>query len=482
MSDKGSDKLSEAIERRFRDNGVEAEVAAFIVRKNVSMTALVEVEWFGSQLIGNIVRVVKEIKAIISRSSILRELKKQKFLVDEEETYDAVLEELFEVDVDALTEKGILVAIEDLLSMYESRKILYGLRDIVSSVKVGKFFLDEAKETLRELGKPVSIRDHTKAGEYLDGYEMRVQVIEERRAIREDGGTVGVMTGVAAFDRMTGGIVRREFGVIGGKPSVGKTAAMASFGVNAWQIQGKNVLFVSGEMGKVDIEFRIDSMVSGVPAAEFRLGSLSDEGMKKWERAIARERSRRANFLEVVSFPKGFTMEDVEGEALRIQDLHKKALDLVVLDYINILHPKSLARGKASKDWSSQADAVWEFKDFCETFNGGISGWTAGQLRDEALDSDVLSLGDLKYSRAISETAPVVVGLVQTDKAEVEHCLELQVLKMRNMKAPSKAIVLRPNLEFMRIHEDVVGIKDLRLMGEDTTPRRERKTKQRRAG
>jgi len=480
MGDKGSDKLSEVIESKFRDNDIETEVAAFLVRKNTSMAALVEVEWFGSQLIGDIIALVKDLKAIVSRSSIVRELKKRGASTTDEATYAAVLDDVFSVDTDRLSEKGVKVAIEDLLTMYESRRIMYSLRDVVSTVRTGTFSLDDVKATLRDLGSPVAVKDNTKAGEYLEGYESRVEVIAERRKLREDGGEVGVLTGIGAFDRLTGGIMRKEFGVIGGRPSIGKTAALASFAVNAW-FHDRSVLFVSGEMGKIDIEFRIDSMVAGIPASGFRSGELSDESLKVWERAVRKERGRRENFLEIVSFPKGFDMSDVEAEALRVQDKHKRQLDLVVLDYINILYPINVVRGRASKDWSAQSDAIWEFKDFVADFNDGIAGWTAGQLRDEALESDVLSLGDLKYSRGISETSPVVVGLVRTDKAEVEHTLEMQVLKMRNAKLPDKSIILRPNLEYMRIHEEVLGVKDLRLLGEDMTPRRDRKTKQRRA-
>lgn len=480
-SDKGSDRLSEAIEKKFRDNTIELEVAAFLARQNASMTALVETAWFGSELVGNIVGVVKAVKTVISRSSIMRELKKAGLVTDDELTYDSVLDDIYAVPVERLNEKGVKLAVEDLLEMFESRRILYQMRDIVGDVRKGTFNLDLVKSTLRDLGKPVGLTDATTSGEYLEGYESRVQVIEEKRELRETGGAVGIHTGIGAFDRMTGGVMPAEFGVVGGKPGIGKTAFLASLGVHAWREQGKNVLFVSGEMAKVDIEFRIDSMVADVLASGFRLGTLSEIEMKRWEQTVKNERARRENFLEIVSFPKGFSVEDIEAEAMRIQDKHKKPMDLVIVDYLNILYPKTMGKGKGAKDWSSQADAVWEFKDMVAGLK--ISGWSAGQIRDEAIDSDVLSLADLKYARAISETSPIVLGLVTTDRAEVEHCMELQVLKMRNMKLPDKSIVLRPNLQYMRIHEDVLGIKDLRLMGEDVTPRRERKTKQqRRAG
>jgi hypothetical protein len=108
--------------------------------------------------------------------------------------------------------------------------------------------------------------------------------------------------------------------------------------------------------------------------------------------------------------------------------------------------------------------------------NGGVCAWTAGQLKDEAIDSDSLSLKDLKYARAISETSPIVVGLLRGQNEELENVLKLQILKMRNAPLPSREIILHPNLEYSRIHEEVVPRTKNILHLDNSTMKIKRKT------
>ena len=475
-NDKGSDKLAEAIESKFRDMRLEKEVAAYVLRKNISMASMVDAKWFSSTPLATLVSIVQKHKALLSKNIFRRELKRRK-LGESGKLYAEILDEVFNVNLKKMSDKGVRLEIDDLLELSESRKILYGIRDIAAQARNGGFAVGDIKATLRELGKPVIAEDAATAGDFLAGFEKRRSVILERGRKRSYGEDVGVLTGIGVFDRMFGGLIAPEFGVVAGQPSVGKTTALTSFAVNAW-MSGKCGVFISGEMSKLDVELRMDSAVSDISATDFRLGTLKKSDYGKWGKIVQQERLRKENYLEVLSFPKGFTMNDVEAGVLRIQDRHKRNIDYICLDYINILHPKEAHWQKGSRNWEAQADVIWEFKEFTSEFN--IVGWTAGQVVDEAVDVESLQLSHLKYSRAISETAPVVIGLVRTHREEYEHLMELQVLKMRNAQLPSKHIVLRPNFTYGRIHEDVIGAKDMLLHDEDTVPKQP--ARQRRRG
>jgi len=470
----GMSKLDKTVEMQFRDTELETEVVAYVTRKDSAPVNGIKPEWFSSGILANLVFIVQELKTPLSRTAVMRELKKRQLLGDDVKTYRAVLDEVFEVDVDSLKRKSVDVAIEDILEMSEARKILYGVKELATSFTSGKATLDDTKAELRTLGRPVSVDDSTVSGNYLDGYEERVEVVLARAEKYAAGEDIGVPTGIEHFDSLTGGLLPTEFGVIGGRPGIGKTVTLQSFLTSAW-VRGKNCFFVTGEMSKLDLEFRMDAQLAGIMAKSFRHGALKDKDFKAWANMIKRERKSRANFLEIQSFSRGFTMEDVESAAERVQDKYKMPIDCVCIDYLNIISPKVQSKYKSSRSWDAQGDVIWEVKEFYADFNGGISGWTAGQLVDAALDADILSLGDLKYSRAISETAPIVVGLVATEDSELDHTMEMQILKLRNVKVPDEYIVLRPNLERMLIHEEIIGVKDLLLMDDVTTPKRTKK-------
>lgn len=472
--DKRSDKLAEAIETKFRDMRLEKEITAYLLRKNVALAPLVEPEWFSSAPLGNLVSIVQKHKTLLSKNTFRREIKR-KNLGEQGKVYLGILDEVFNVNLKPMNDKSVRIAVDDLLELSESRRILYGVRDIAVQARNGRFSVVDIKSTLRELGRGLTAKCKS-SGDYLARYETRRTIVRERSRKRSQGEEVGVLTGIGVFDRMFGGLVNGEFGVVAGQPAIGKTATLLSFAVNAW-MSGKCGIFVTGEMPQLDIELRIDAMISRISSTDYRLGSLSKRDYETWDKSIRKERQRKQNYLEVVSFPKGFTMSDVDSGVMEIEETHKRKIDFICLDYINIVHPKE-QRQKGSRNWESQADVVWEFKEFVAEQN--IVGWTAGQVVDEAVDVETLQLSHLKYSRAISETAPVVVGLVRTQREEYEHLMELQILKMRNAKLPNQHIVLRPNLDFGWIHEDVIDVKDMLQMDDELVPKQSAKKKGRR--
>jgi replicative DNA helicase len=447
-------------EKNFRSEEVERELIAYICKRKPALAARVESGWFSSTMHSNMMRVVKSLQAVISRDAMLVELRKRK-LVEKGELalYQEAVDEIYKVNVSKMNDKSATVNMNTVIEMYEGRSIAYGIRDIVENIK--NMTVEDMKNKMRELGSGVKLREEISGGNYTGGLEARVKVILEKQKAESEGRVIGIPTGIRAFDTMTGGLMKPEFGVIAGQPGVGKSATLGAFALNAWR-GGRNVMIVTGEMPKIDMEFRMDSDLAGIQASKFRFGNLTKKEMDQWRSTITQEHAQHSNFLEVVSFPRNFTAADIESYANQVQDQYEQEIDLICIDYINIMN--AVGSRLSSKDWQSQADVIWDLKSLCADLNGGTSAWTAGQVKDEAIDSDLLSLEDLKYARAISETAPVVVGLVRSQDDDAEQVIELQILKMRNAPVPDKSIILRPNLEYMRIHEEVVPVtKDLAL-------------------
>lgn len=455
-------------EKRFRDDGVEAEVLAYIFRKKPMLVGQVEAEWFASSIHQTLVAVQNNLKASCAKSTLMAHLRSEHLIPKGElSIYEEAVAEIYGVNVSTMSDKGVRIAIHNVMEMYEGRQIMYGMKSMIERFK--NLTVPDMKRQMKEMGAGVKAPGEIESGDYVSGFEGRVAHIQEKRKLTLEGKYAGIVTGIRPFDSMIGGLMPSEFGVIAGQPGVGKSATLGSFAKNAY-MEGKNVVVVTGEMPKKDFEFRLDSDIAGIPALKFRWGNLTNAEIKQWRRAMERQQETRDNFLEIVSFPKNFTAGDIEGHVLQLQDMYEKEVDLICLDYLNIMNP--VATKYSSKDWQGQAEAVWDVKSLCAELNGGISLWTAGQLTDQGIDTDRLDLSMLKYSRAISETAPVVIGLVRTQDDEEENILEMQVLKMRNAPLPERSILLRPNLEFMRIHEEVVSRKkDLMLEGGISTRR-----------
>lgn len=449
----------------FRDKDIEYQLMAYLIRSNPSACGLMKGEWLSDILLQDIFVVVSDLKITMSKAMLMQELKTRRMIgKNEEGMYEEAVDRMFDdFDVSGYNDKNTRHMMQQILNLSESRKILTGCGEIVSSMR--SFNVEDAKRKLAVLSRPETLMDRQNAGFYLDDYGERVEVLQERERTAEENETeqVGIPTGIYRFDHMVGGIMRKEFGLVAGVTGVGKTAALICFGVHAW-LQGYDVMMVSGEMAKDLVEFRIDSYLTRISGMKFRTAELDEEDYAKWEATIKLYRAKQENYLYIASYPRRFTVETIERDMIRLQEETGRKAAVVCMDYINIMDP--VRSGGKDGNWRDQAEAVWDFKGFISENN--LVGWTAGQVKDEAYEKDLYDPADLKYARAISECAPVIAALIRTEKDIIENRMKLQILKMRNADLPKRPIVLTPNLSIMRIHEDMTVKKTLKGRQADT--------------
>jgi len=448
--------------QEFRDPEIEYQLVAYLTRSNSVGCGMMKKDWLSDILLQDVFLVVDKLRISMSKAMLMNELHERGLIgKDEEGLYEEVVDQLFEVDVSGFNDKNSRHMMGQVLKLSESRKVLTGCGEIIG--KMRKFKLADAKRKLSVLGRPVGLIDKENSGFYLDDYGERMEILEEKQknADEHEAAEVGIPTGVYRFDRLVGGIMRKEFGIVAGITGVGKTAALIGFGIHAW-LKGYDVMIVSGEMAKELVGFRIDSYLTRISGMKFRTAELSDKDYKKWDSTIKLYRAKQDNYLYIATYPRRFTVENIEQDMTRLQEETGRKAAVVCADYINIMDP--IHKGKGN--WEDQADAVWDFKGFVSEHN--LVGWTAGQVKDEAYEKEVYDPQDLKYARAISECAPVIAALIRTEKDIVENRMKLQILKMRNAELPKKPLKLTPQLNIMRIHENTHVTKTLRGRQADT--------------
>lgn len=453
-----SQNVNDTIELSFRSQNVEKEAIAYFLRVSSVYCSLVESKWITSKPLVAILRIIQRKKSTFTRASLVQQLKLSGTVTkDNRKTFISFIDDLYEVTVTKITNDNVQVMINQLYELYEKRRCLLGVSDIVKNIK--HFDLIKIKDKLKDLSRGGVLKESDKQGDYLDDYESRVEKVKEKKEKADKGEDVGIPTGLAELDSHVGGLMTGEWGVIAGETSLGKTATMICFAVHAW-LQGYNVVFATGEMNKESIEFRIDSHLTEISGRKFRLGSLNNYDLKSWKAKIDVLRVSLDSYFELVAFTRGFTADEIEVEMEKIQEKRGKPVDLIFCDYLNIMFPNANNRS-SNKSFESQAGVVWDFKALVEDFNGkGICGWSAGQVKDEYFGAEQLSLDALKYARAISETAPIVCGLVRTADDILFNTLQLQILKMRGIDPP-KPILMYPNLNIMHINKQMNKIKSL---------------------
>lgn len=463
MATKPVDEKIRDAAQDYRDSEIEIQLVAYLVRSNPVSSGMMQKSWLSDIILQDVFVIVNDLRIILSKAMIMGELSQRGLMSKGEEgLYDEVVGQIFDVDTTPFNEKNARHMMLQILRLYETREILTGCGDIIAGMK--NFDLEDAKRKLKVLGTPVTLVDSENSGMYLDDYEARIEVLSQKQedADSHDNGEAGIPTGVYRFDRLVGGLMKKEFGVIAGITGVGKTAALVNFGVNAW-VRGHDVMIVSGEMSKEAMEFRIDSYLTEISGMRFRIADLEDADYAKWDQTIKMYRAKQSNMLYVGAYTRRFTAESMERDLLRIQEETGRKVEVICADYINIMDPVRRAK---SGGWEDQAEAVWDFKGLVSEYD--LVGWTASQVKDEAYAKELYDSSDLKYARAISECAPVIAALIRTEKDVIENRMKMQILKMRNAPLPPKPIVLTPKLEIMRIHQDVYEAKTLKGRVADT--------------
>ena len=193
-----------------------------------------------------------------------------------------------------------------------------------------------------------------------------IDEIEERR---KNGDPAGVPTGFYDVDRILGALVKGDYYLLAGRPSMGKTGLALCIARNA-AIAGYNVLFVSQEMTQSQLNQRLIAIEAKVAVDKMRkVGELYDSDMER----IRESRSAIEKLPIFVTDASHQTVAQVRGRARRMKRKH--GLDLIVVDYLGLMSMGERYRGQRTNEV------------------GEISAMMKGLAKD--LDVPVLALSQL---------------------------------------------------------------------------------------
>lgn len=139
-------------------------------------------------------------------------------------------------------------------------------------------------------------------------------------------------TGIPDLDKLLGGLENGNLVYLGARPAVGKSAFGMAIALNVART-GKKVLVCSCEMSDVQYAQRIASEITGISSADLKAGTLTDE---QWQRV-----GDAMNEMSAMNISFAFDSKYVEDlYSLCIREKDARGLDLLVVDYIQIMNTK----------------------------------------------------------------------------------------------------------------------------------------------
>ena len=276
-------------------------------------------------------------------------------------------------------------------------------------------------------------------GDVKDSVEDRIN--QYRYTAENPEAIMGFLSGYKELDDYTWGIKNSEMLVIGGASSSGKSLFMMNMAINAWlggnapaegitkAGDGKNILFISLEMSKNQLEQRVDANVSKVRHRGLMRGQLSVGEQDAWGRCLKFQEGYDKKFY-ILDMPRGTSMGEIEAKYENILGIFKP--DAVFIDYLQLMKPTV---GQSGTDWLDVGKVSEELHEFCRKKNIPVvtaAQRKAAQRKSGGKRSDDLSLEDLGRSKMIGDNAAIVFLIANREDEQLREDIEIHIVKNRD--------------------------------------------------
>ena len=379
----------------------------------------------GSILVTN--EIFDEINTIVSNINFFDPMHQKIFNAIESMIYKGMLanpitlKNFFEKEKDDLDIPEYLVKITkfstSVRQAIEYSKIIYDMYVRRELIKISEQMIDNAKENdLETNGQNIIenserlLYDLAEKGTFNSSLikfdDAMKQTIEmASAAYKNEGGIVGVPTGLRDLDNKLGGLHQSDLIIIAGRPSMGKTSLATNIAFNAAQNIQENgikssVAFFSLEMSSEQLSTRIISEQARISSSDIRRGRISDEQFDQFL-----ETSKNISELPLfIDETPAISIAAMSNRARRIKRLY--GLNLIVVDYIQLM--------KGS--FNNKDGRVQEISQITQGLKAiakelGIPVLALSQLsrQVEQRDDHKPQLSDLRESGSIEQDADVVM-------------------------------------------------------------------------
>ena len=224
-------------------------------------------------------------------------------------------------------------------------------------------------------------------------------------AYKNEGGIVGVPTGLRDLDDKLGGLHQSDLIIIAGRPSMGKTSLATNIAFNAAkhiQDNGKksSIAFFSLEMSSEQLSTRILSEQARIGSNDIRRGRISDEQFDQFL-----ETSKNISELPLfIDETPAISIAAMSNRARRIKRLH--GLEMIVVDYIQLMKGTSFNKDGRVQEISQITQGL---KAIAKELGVPVVALSQLSRQVEQRDDHKPQLADLRESGSIEQDADVVM-------------------------------------------------------------------------
>ncbi|HLA01009.1 MAG TPA: replicative DNA helicase, partial [Thermodesulfovibrionales bacterium] len=230
-------------------------------------------------------------------------------------------------------------------------------------------------------------------------FEMIEHLYDKKEAI------TGVPSGFRDLDELTTGFQKGDLIVVGGRPSMGKTAFTLNIAQHVGLESREPVAIFSLEMAKEQLAFRMLCSEAMVNSNSIRKGFIKKEDWHKLTGAA----SKLTGAPIFIDDSSGITVLELRAKARRLKMEH--GLSLVIVDYLQLM------RGKGSFERREQeiSDISRSLKALAKELSIPVIAVSQLNRSVEQRRPPTPMLADLRESGAIEQDADVILFLYRDE-------------------------------------------------------------------
>lgn len=243
-------------------------------------------------------------------------------------------------------------------------------------------------------------------------------VLEKLQKLAEDKNAYrGVMTGINRLDRLTNGLQKTNLIVLAARPGVGKTSLAMNIVGHAAEAGGICAVF-SLEMSKLQLTERLISGAAGV--SQSKAAATCGLSVGDWRRIISA--AARLEKSEIIIDDSALvTPAEIFSKCRRIKSKHGGRLDLVMIDYIQLMHCSD-KRGIENRV-QEVASITRDLKIMAKELDVPVLALSQLRRRQNGEPTEP-QLSDLRESGAIEQDADMVMFINRPDMFATDEELQ----------------------------------------------------------
>lgn len=289
------------------------------------------------------------------------------------------------------------------------QKMMEGFPKFAEMVKRGRF--EQAREMMTEI---VTFKStFSSIGRFHDPNPA------VRIARRDEEEKERFWNFIPELDEVVDGLKRKQIGVwLSQRSSAGKTAALIHQ-MKSFALQRKNVLFLTLEDAREEIEDKLDMAVAGITKDGLKDAAVIEKRLRwlmKGERRI-----------HIAEFPSGMTtVNDLRRYTTFLANTENWHADVVLLDYADLLAPED--KQKSGGDLFGVGDEVYtHLSGWIKEDN--LALWTAAQGTRSAITESVADQEHMGRSIAKVQIAHQIFSINRTAEEQKEGITQIYVVK-----------------------------------------------------